>query len=144
MRKQDLPLLLASERFQREAESQPLDRLRMQKGVFLLEMRGPASWRELFEFKPYDWGPYSRDLVSTVAQLASEGYLEKDRVPRGRYHAYRTTPTGEDHISEELSEGEERFIAEVREFVTSKPFAQLLRDVYAAHPEYATRSRFRE
>lgn len=143
MRKQDLPLLLASERFEREAESQPLDRLRMQKGVFLLEMGGPASWRQLFEFKPYDWGPYSRDLASSLTNLASDGYLEKDRVPRGRYHAYRTTPLGEDYISEELGDHEERFIADVREFVTSRPFAQLLRDVYAAHPEYATRSHFR-
>ena len=144
MLKSDLPLLLASERFDGDTTgSQPLDRLRMQKGVFLLEMRGPPSWRDLFDFGPYDWGPYSRDLASTVEHLVAEGCLEKDRLPRRRYHAYRTTSLGEESISEQLNPREERFVAKVRDFVTSRSFAQLLRDVYAAHPEYASRSRFR-
>ena len=144
MLQRDLPLLLASDRFGRgEEESQPLDRLRMQKGVFLLEMGGPSKWQDLFHFEAYDWGPYSRGLATSVEQMVAEGYLEKVPVLHGRYHSYRTTPVGEDRISELLDTREERFVARVREFVTSKSFAQLLRDVYAAHPEYATRSRFR-
>src|SRR5262249_30104921 len=43
-----LPLLLASDRFASGEEREPLDRLRMQKGVFLLQMRGPTRWGQSF------------------------------------------------------------------------------------------------
>jgi uncharacterized protein YwgA len=112
----------------------------MQKGVFLLEMGGPESWR-LFDFKPYNWGPYSRGLTSTVAGLVSEEKITKVPVPLARYHSYRTTP-GEAAITTTLSPVETNFVRRVREFVTSRSFAQLLRDVYAAHPDYATKSLF--
>ena len=141
MRPSDLPLLLASETFASDDEPQPLDRLRMQKGVFLLEMGGPGLWR-LFDFEPYNWGPYSRGLASTVNKLVEDDMLAKVSVPRARYHAYRTTAHGEGAITVDLSSAEEDFIRRVRAFVTSRSFAQLLRDVYAAHPEYATRSLF--
>jgi uncharacterized protein YwgA len=61
-----LPLLLASERFATDEETEPLDRIRVQKGVFLLEQRGPSSWRSLYTFSPYDWGPFSRDLAQEL------------------------------------------------------------------------------
>ena len=41
MDRRALPLLLASARSIEADETEPLDRLRMQKGVFLLEQRGP-------------------------------------------------------------------------------------------------------
>ena len=50
MERAHIPLLLASEQFAAEHELEPLDRLRMQKGVFLLMERGPESWRDLYSF----------------------------------------------------------------------------------------------
>lgn len=145
MERDGLPLLLASTRFAAGDESQPLDRVRMQKGVFLLQMRGSEAWRGLFDFEPYDWGPYSRQLSSSVSHLLVDGMLEQDQQTSSGYSAYRTTPAGERAVSDlegQLSPSELEFIRAVRRFVTTRSFNQLLRDVYAAHPEYATASRF--
>ena len=55
-----LPLLLASDRCASPDEAEPLDRLRMQKGVFLLAMRG----------RP-EWGHRSRSALTTGVHIHS-------------------------------------------------------------------------
>jgi uncharacterized protein YwgA len=145
MDKRLLPLLLASDQCATADESEPLDRLRIQKGVFLLAMRGPAQWSRLFQFAPYDWGPYSFDLASTVEHLLSRGMLAKEAVPGRRYMRYRTTSVGEhliDQLSDEVTEEERTFIQATRRYVNSRSFARLLREVYKAYPAFAVNSRF--
>lgn len=145
MERDRLPLLLASPRFADANATEPLDRIRMQKGVFLLQQRGPTAWHDLFRFRPYDWGPYSADLAGRLVDLTSLHLLEREEVPGRRYQAYVTTATGEHVVDEEIVQMPEphaEFIRRVRSFVTTRPFAQLLRDVYAAFPAYAVNSRF--
>jgi uncharacterized protein YwgA len=145
MDKRLLPLLLASDRLASPDEAEPLDRLRMQKGVFLLAMRGPEPWSGLFQFTPYDWGPYSFDLASTVEDLLASGMLVKEAFPERRYMRYRTTRAGErliDALAGEVSSGGRAFVAATRKYVASRSFARLLREVYKAYPEYAVNSRF--
>lgn len=140
-----LPLLLASARFASDAETEPLDRLRMQKGVFLLEMNGPAEWRDLYPFKPYDWGPFSRDLIRDLPAMAEEGLITEERLPRRGYPAYRTTEPGEMVVADALRTlppTRVEFVRRVRQFVTTRAFSRLLRDVYEVYPEYALKSRF--
>lgn len=138
-----LPLLLASDRFATADEREPLDRLRMQKGVFLLQMRGPLRWRDSFDFFPWDWGPYSRDLAQTVGELTRGELMETRSVEGRQYPTYRTTPEGERLLATMALMPEEMdFVRKVRRFVTSRAFNQLLREVYAEHPEYAVNSRF--
>lgn len=139
-----LPLLLASDRFRREDEPEPLDRIRMQKGVFLLSQRGRAEWQRLYPYSPYDWGPYSRSLAADLDALVAKGLMEYERIPGRRYGRYRTTAEGEKAIDQsDIDEKALRFVAKVRLFVTERSFTRLLRDVYAAFPEYAARSRFK-
>jgi uncharacterized protein len=139
-----LPLALASGRFRDDNESQPLDRLRMQKGVFLLEMRGSPGWRDLYGFEPYNWGPYSSALARDLRDLTVDGLIDVE-TGGARHDRYRTSATGETWLENELtslSNLEVTFIKSVRQFVTTRRFSSLLRDVYAAYPEFATRSRF--
>jgi uncharacterized protein len=139
-----LPLTLASQRFAGEMETQPLDRLRMQKGVFLLEMRGSPGWRHLYSFEPYSWGPYSSALARELQNLTAEDLLDVD-TGGARHDRYRTSASGESWLESQvslLSSLELDFIKSVREFVTTRRFSSLLRDVYAAYPEFAVRSRF--
>lgn len=138
-----LPLMLASKRFATPDEPEPLDRVRMQKAIFLLERRGPAEWRSFYEFRPYNWGPFSRDLARDLDELLAEGLMES-HLP-GQYEAYKTTEAGEtvvDPIAAMLDTARQMYVRHVRKFVTSRSFKQLLRDVYAAYPEFAVRSRF--
>jgi uncharacterized protein YwgA len=140
-----LPLLLASDGMADSDEAEPLDRLRMQKGVFLLAMRGPKDWAGLFKFTPYDWGPYSFDLASAVEDLLAEGKLVKEAFPGRRYMRYRTTPVGERLIAElsgDVAPEGRAFVQATRRYVSSRSFARLLREVYKAYPAFAVNSRF--
>lgn len=146
MDRRALPLLLASARFVEGGETEALDRIRMQKGVFLLEMRGPEDWRDFYTFKPYDWGPFSRDLISDVDRLQSRKLLTLMRFAGLQYSEYRTTDGGEEIVERAVDEMDEEtvdFVRSVRRYVTRKPFASLLREVYDAYPAYAVKSRFK-
>jgi hypothetical protein len=146
MERTDLPILLASQHASlTETESEPLDRIRMQKGIFLLEMKGPTAWQQFYKFSPYDWGPFSRALMGDLDLLVNSALLEKRPVPNARYHSYGTTTRGEKKAGElwaGLSQPERVFISAVRHFVTSRSFSRLLRDIYAEFPAFAVRSRF--
>ena len=85
MDRQVLPLLIASSKFVEPDESEALDRLRMQKGVFLLENRGPMEWRRLYEFEPYDWGPFSKSLIQDVNQMVVNGQMTTVRFEGFRF-----------------------------------------------------------
>lgn len=145
LRAQDLALVLASDHAKGDAEAHPLDRIRMQKAVFLLIQRGSESWRHLYTYRPYDWGPYSGQLQADLDMLMFDGSLRVAPVAGRRYGCFETTATGEDRAEdlwEALDVPAQQFIRAVRGYVTSRSFTQLLREVYAEYPEYATNSRF--
>jgi uncharacterized protein len=145
MKPEQLPLLLASDKIAGEGETQPLDRVRMQKAVFLAEQRGPAEWRLLYEFVPYNWGPFSRDLQDDLAVLVSEGRLDLLRTHTGQYRSYvasGSVRTEVDRILLSLEPRKVNFLRSIRRFVVTRSFERLLRDVYGAYPSYSTKSQF--
>jgi len=141
-RSQLLLLLITSKQAGIRDGTQPLDRLRMQKAVFFLTLRGPGRWRDLYLYQPYDWGPYSSRLTSDIKALSEVGLLRQGEGRYGRHHLTAEGQTLADAAWPRLSESEQRFFISVRSYVTSRSFADLLREVYAAYPEFATESRF--
>lgn len=140
-----LPLILASTLVSSPGETEPLDRLRMQKAVFLLSRRGKETWAQAFLYRAYDWGPYSPDLSAAIRELSAEGLLEQRPYPGKRYPMYHTTAEGEAKVLQLAGEVDARtldFVRATRRFVVTRSFSRLLRDVYAAYPEYAANSRF--
>ena len=138
-------LLLASAEAGGTGERYPLDNVRMQKAVFLLTQRGPEGWRASYGFEPYNWGPFSRLLAAELRDKTEAGELATVNIPGNRHAGYRATATGEMQISsawQSLSDREKNFVRTVRKYVTSRSFNDLLREVYAAYPDYATRSHF--
>jgi uncharacterized protein YwgA len=118
----------------------------MQKAVFLAELRGSENWRHLYEFIPYNWGPFSRDLQDDLGELLCDGRLDRREFQSGKYHSYVTTPSGFDEIRdvlESLQPPELTFLIAIRQFVVTRTFNQLLRDVYRAYPAYAVNSQLR-
>ena len=145
MERKRVPMLLAGGLFAAPNETEPLDDLRMQKGIFLLITAGNPEWRSLFSYSPYDWGPYSIDLARVLTELGKAGLLKKEPFPNRRYMQYKTTLAGEHLIYKilpSLPDTDGIFIRQVRAYVNSRPFARLLREVYNAYPEYAVNSRF--
>lgn len=140
-----LPLLLASKVADAAGELYPLDRIRMQKAVFLLVQRGSTTWRELYDYRPYAWGPYSSGLTADLTSMSTQRLIQVEDVPGSRYGRYRTTLEGEAVACadwEALAEHERVFITTVRAYVTSRSFTQLLREVYAEYPDFARASLF--
>ena len=142
----ELALLLASDIVTPEQPRFPLDRIRLQKAVFLVTHSGHPDWSAVSDFRPYNWGPYSSQLTEDVRVLKRSSELIEEEFPGSQYGSYRTLPAGERRAAEvwaRLSEAEQDYIRRVREYVSAKSFQQLLREVYAKFPEYATASHFR-
>lgn len=138
-----LPVLLCSQRSSQSGESYPLDRIRIQKGIFLLTQRGPSSWQELYNYRPYNWGPYSRDLSDDLKHLIASDVLSLTYGGSTPYGRYRLTVAGEEVgeiLWNRIQPTEDAFIKSVRSYVTNRDFNSLLREVYGAYPDFATKS----
>jgi DNA-binding PadR family transcriptional regulator len=144
MERQDWLLLFLSRDASGTVGPEGLDPIRIQKGMFLLSKRGPA--RNLYTFRPYNWGPFSSEIYADLEGLEAAGLARGERVPGRSWRLYRTTPAG--HLRAESAamglRGEEvEWLGRLREFVTERSFDRLLRDIYSEYPEYARRSLLR-
>ena len=119
-----------------------LDRIRLMKGMFLLSQEGPPPVQGLYDFRPYDWGPFSAEIYRDMSQLEGAGWV----VAAGAqpYEAYAATDAGRaraEGLREALSEAVLEKLTQLKKLTTSLSFLDLLEWVYERHPEYATRSK---
>jgi uncharacterized protein len=137
IRPEDVVLLIAA------GASGPFefDPIRLMKGAFLVSQRGPTEWRAHFDFSPYSYGPFDSTVYVLRDRLLTQGLLRAER--HGRYESYALTETGKRRVAElrkALPQPTSEWVGSVGSYVTSKSFSRLLREIYAAFPEYATRS----
>jgi DNA-binding PadR family transcriptional regulator len=114
--------------------------------MFLLDQRGPLRGRELYSFRPYNWGPFSGQIYADLDWLSLRGFLHEEGVPGRTWKRYSVTEQGRERaggLIEEMTRDEIEWLGKARRFVTSRSFTRLLSDVYDAYPEFATRSQFR-
>ena len=120
-----------------------LDPVRIQKGMFLTSMRGPA--KNLYTFRPYNWGPFSPAVYGDLDRLVDEGLVLREDVAGRNWQRYSPSPAGVEvagEFAKSLGDVSLKWMGSCRRFLTERSFTQLLRDVYAAYPEYATASQF--
>jgi len=120
-----------------------LDPVRVQKGMFLLSERGPA--RGLYKFRAYDWGPFSSAIYGDLEAMTRQGYLDELQQPGRTWSMYRVTPSGHELASgmaRQIGDANVGWLRSAREFLTTRSFAQLLRDIYEEYPDFAVNSRF--
>ena len=122
-----------------------LDRIRLMKGMFLFAQSGIPGPEERYEFVPYDWGPFSRDVYEDLEGLQATGLLLA--MPEGsRYAEYRATDVGLGQAKElqrTLPNDATHRLAEIKATVTSMSFLELLEYVYQRYSAFAGRSRLR-
>lgn len=137
MRKRDWLLIALGDR---------LEPIQLQKTLFKFAMESGAPDADKYEFVPYNWGPCSFDIYGDLAELREEALVEFEASGRG-WNAYRVTSEGA-RVAEELREKADSDLVkrmdDIREYVTSRSFNRLLRDVYKQYRPYAERSLFRE
>ena len=139
---EDIVLLVADGT---SGQTYSLDPVRVMKGAFLASKKGRAEWQGLFRFRPYDYGPFDSSVYGVCDRLVADGLIEVD--PRGRYKRYLVTDEGRRRVQEledEHGECVAGWLSSVGAWVGSRPFAKLLREIYAEYPEYAVRTIFRD
>ena len=120
--------------------NQPIDPIRIMKGLFLLKMEMGDKLSEFYNFEPYLYGPCSFEVYEDIEKLISERMLDKLKLES--FHSwdhYRLTRMGEkraDEISKKMVDLQTK-IKEIKKLVVSMEFMDLLRYVYKKYPDYA-------
>lgn len=131
------------------APGDPLDPVRVQKGMFLFAMRAPVADHARYAFEPYAYGPMSRRLYRDVRRLQHEQTLEAVPIEDASWQLLALTRAGKAQATDlRRQAGQEcpdalAHVDVIRDEIGGLSFAELLQHVYASHPEYATRSVFR-
>lgn len=129
---------------------------RFQKLVFLAQMGGleddPIPSLETdskYEFEPYDYGPYSKELYDNLDSLVEKGLVktQKRETPSGNTRKdYSLTEEGRDLLDRasklgDISEIDKKIIRGIKRKYNDMPLFELIDKVYAGYPEYAKNSK---
>lgn len=99
--------------------------------IFYRQVEGLA----LFEYTPYNFGPFSKELNQSINQLISEGYLQERKIRD--YFLYQITPKGKQNANTQKSIGEreQKAILQLCDHVRNYTPKQILEYVYSKYPE---------
>ncbi len=98
-----------------------------------------------YDFEPYNYGPYSRDIYTDLDRLLSAGYVEAEEVAGQSWKRYSVTANGAEayrRASAQFEADAVEYIGRVRKYVGDLSFRTLLTKVYKAYPDYAVNSVF--
>ena len=121
--------------------------IRIQKTLFKLAREANLSGGEVYEFRPYNWGPFSARIYQDVDALVLAGVAERVPQPDASWASYRLTPSGSRKAAALRGKADPGALAaleRISRWVADRPFGQLLRDLYADYPEMAEQSLFRQ
>ncbi len=125
-----------------ESQSEPI---RIQKTLFKFSEESGLPKRVLYKFQPYNWGAFSAKIYSDLDELVGLGLVGRSPHPGSSWADYSLTPAGSRLAGRLRNQAGEKglgVLAQISAWVEARPFAQLLRDVYADYPEMASRSLF--
>jgi len=119
----------------------------IQKAVFLIDKnlphlvhRGPR-----FEFAPYNYGPFDRNVYVEAENLQREGAAEISPSPNGRWMLYRASENGlaqGELVLQRLKLKTRRYVDSVAEWVLAQSFGSLVKSIYEIYPEMRENSIF--
>lgn len=119
--------------------------VQVQKLLFLIDKEIPGYTEgPHFDFVPYDYGPFDKDVYRTLDLLAFVGLVETEESGRG-WKRYRLTPEGQQRGEKALAElpaNAHQYMQDVSKFVRSLSFADLVSAIYQAYPEMKANSVF--
>jgi len=134
-------------------DGEPIEgRTRLQKLVFLMQKRLEEAGEDPlqsddYEFVPYDYGPFSKelydDLDDTIARGMVEGREEDLGEDKVKYD-YEIQDQGKQWVGDQLSKEEAQRILELAEEIKDEygevNLSDLIDEVYSRYPKYAENS----
>ncbi|HEY2718608.1 MAG TPA: hypothetical protein VGI52_03185 [Solirubrobacteraceae bacterium] len=133
-----------------EGAQDGLDPVRLQQGLFLFSRCPAVPPSSKYVFEPGIYGPVSNELYEDLYRLAGARLLEPRPVRGLTWCLYKPIDTTFERArgilrlaeAEDLEDATSR-LAEIKQYVSSVDFAELLEHVYSEHPEFAVNSAFR-
>jgi hypothetical protein len=145
MTRKDLTLLAIA-----FAAHKPLQPVQLQKSVFLIcqNLSAPQLGIDrLYEFEPYDYGPFCSEVYRDADKLESEGLVTITRPPESDFKLYRATGDGVERAQElgrPLSPEVRDYVKKAVGFTQGLSFNQLVSAIYRAYPNMRLNSVFQE
>lgn len=141
MEKKDFLLLVVA-----AGDGRPLTPVQLQKTLFVIDRaKLPETPRPYYEFEPYHYGPFDKDIYSDADLLGKEGSVAHLPSDRGTWIDTVITPDGSlkaASLKKNLSPQSAKFIDDVVRWAQSLTFTDLLRAIYDKFPEYRANSVF--
>jgi hypothetical protein len=126
-----------------------LDPVRLQQGLFLFSRCPGVSPRSKYVFEPDVYGAISDELYEDLDRLVYERLLELVPVKGAHWSLYKPIDATFERAKRILRQAEAddlvgatRQLAEIKQYVSSVGFGELLERVYTEHPEFAANSVF--
>lgn len=120
----------------------------LQKSLFLLKQKKPGSVSEdFYNFIPYNYGPFCKEIYSDAESLVSEGLVKFGHPVGERWQGYTITEIGKECVKKfenSVSKEDRDYLAEVVTWARSLSFKQLLSAIYKEYPAYKVNSVFPE
>ncbi len=118
--------------------------VQIQKLVFLLQDRGLKE--NVFNFVPFDYGPFDPQIYKTLEELSDEGFVEIIGEPFAKNRRYRLKTEGVERAGaalKNLSLQNQEYADRLFRWMKGLSFAQLVGAVYADYPQMREHSVFR-
>jgi hypothetical protein len=126
-----------------------LDPVRLQQSLFLFSRCPGVPPRSKYAFEPGVYGAISDELYEDLDRLVAEQMLEPVPVKGAHWSLYKPVDLTFERARRILRRAEAddlvdatRQLAEIKQYVSSVGFGELLERVYAEHPEFAANSVF--
>lgn len=129
-----------------QGENASFTPVQVQKLFFLIDREIPESTNgPHFSFKPYDYGPFDRDVYLEIEKLKQEGdAIITNGLGVRTYKLSGKGLTKGARLSTFLPEDANKYIKRAGEFVRRLSFDQLVSSIYKAYPEMRENSVFKQ
>ena len=127
------------------ANKEPFEPVHVQKLFFLIDKKAGLG-REYYNFEPYDYGPFDKQVYCDLEDLADEGKITIAFNDWGQ-RQFMLTDEGLEEGESALNKIEEEtrdYITTLSDFVRNLSFAELVSTIYRAFPEMKENSVFAE
>ncbi len=126
-----------------------LDPVRIQEGLFLFSRCTGAPSGSQYAFEPGIYGPISDELDSDLERLVDDGWIELVPVRGTHWSLHKPTDAAFDRARRILRQTDDeslldavRKLFELKQYVSSVGFGDLLERVHTEHPDFTVNSVF--
>ena len=121
--------------------------VQIQKAMFLFgQGAGDSIGTDYYSFQPYDYGPFDAAIYSDLRRMTGRGHVRGEWNPDRSWKTWTVTDSGRKAALVLANDADARlaeYLGRIVTWVRGRSFSDLLRSVYAAHPEFAVNSVFR-